>query len=234
MIELQGSGVKFLGPPVDDRGVIRKQELRIGSAESLAVLAEEYAFFTPAVLYMYGQFYDGPLVDLMYERQENIPLYYKKFHRPIFRGLETPDGDTSWNHAMWAVRRDHLPILADFIIGITFVVHESRQVIRFGEHFLTIADPLAMDRAVVYDPRLPRLSIRVFGVNGSRFRAALKQGKSALMDPPTLQFYDSDETMKLFADATFNGRNPLEAQSTVAFSRKLAKIAEARRNENKT
>jgi hypothetical protein len=201
---------RFVGPTVDARGVLRKYPLRVGGAESLTALLGEHVFFTPAALYLHGGLTDGPLIDFIYEVRENVRFYYKKFNRPVFRGLE--DGaDSDWNHVLWAVSREHWEALARFMLSVTLFYPDERRLARFAEQELVVLDPLSLDRSVLWRPDLPVLPVSALGVNASDFRMAFDQGPNLLMDTPSLRRHPPDEETRIQLRALMAGHNPLDA-----------------------
>lgn len=207
-------GKRFIGPPVDADGRIEKYELKCGAASKLQDLAGEYAFFTPAILYVHGGFRDGPLIDFMYDLNVEVRFYYKQFRKPIFRGLESrSNGDPAWNFALWAVRSEYFQALNDFLVSLTFTYAEDKTTAGIGEQLVTIPDPLHVDRTFVYDPAMPQLPVTVFGINGSRYRAAMEVSDRPIASPPTLRFYAPDPAMVTFAKALYCGVNPIDARS---------------------
>lgn len=200
---------KFVGPVVDQRGIVRKYRMPVSKAESLLALNDEYAFFTPAALYLHGSFVEGMWVDYMYEMQADVPLYFQKFARPIFRGLATRDRDPSWNHVLWAVTRDYWDSVVNFLCSLSLVDRETQTVVRYGLQELNVLDPLAIDKAGLIREDLPLLPIGVFGVYGNKTKVAYEPGVNPLLDLPKLQFHKPDEDMQVFANAYFSGRNPI-------------------------
>lgn len=203
-------GFTFTGPPVDARGLVRKYPLPVGAAASLAEMAADYYFFTPAALYLFGDFTDAPLIDFVCELREDVRFYYRKFNRPVFRGLER-NGDSDWNHVLWAVGRPYWELLRDFLLSVTLSFREEGRLVRIAEQELSVLDPLTADRAVLYRPDMPLVPVSAFGVNGSRFRAAFRAGASPLMEPPGLRFHPPDKEVRVYAQALFGGHgNPLD------------------------
>lgn len=206
-------GVRYGGPAVDEAGRLHKYELKVGAAKGLTELLGEYAFFTPAPLYLYGRFVDAPLIDFAHATPD-ARFYYKKFRRPIFRGLEAPsNGNPDWNFVLWAVRVQHWDAFADFLVSITLTYEDHRDVAGVGQQTLDVLDPLATDLATVYSSAIPLVPVHAFGINGSRFRVGLKAGRSPLMDPPAVRAYGPDDAMRVFAKALYGGDNPLNARA---------------------
>jgi hypothetical protein len=207
-------GASRVGPVVDARGVLEKYELRVGAAESLAALAGEYAFFTPALLYLHGQFRDAALVDFLYQWQvPEARFYYRRFDKPVFRGLEArSNGDRAWNHVLWAVLREHWQPLVDCLCGLTMADSGRGLVYQYGLQELAVLDPLAADKAALYRADLPQLEVGAFGINAGHFRAAFDPGPGPLLCSPRLQFHPPDEAAVVFAAAFFKGQNPILAR----------------------
>lgn len=213
-------GTRYLGPPVDMMGVVEKHPLQVGNAESLSVMQEEYAFFTPAVLYLHARFTDGPLIDAMWEMRETIKIYHKKFDRPIFRGLETRDGNKDWNHVLWAVERPYWQFLHNFIASLTLSNADTKTIIRVGGQDIQVYDPLAADRAKIVTVDLPTLVITAYGINGNKHMAGLVPGLTPLA-PPVLRFFPPQEDIRVFAEAYYAGKNPLNERSNYLNAQKL-------------
>lgn len=201
-------GISFVMPTLDARGVLPKKELRLGLAESLQVMTEEYTFFTPAILYLLGLTTDAPLIDFQFEKRCNVDFYYRKFAHPIFRGLETPDGDSDWNHALWAVRKEVWQDFYDFYSSLAFTDGQRRYVTHMASQVIDVVDPLAMARAGLILNQVPTCIVTAFGANGNTLRAAFEIGVSPLLDRPRLRFYAPSPAMVVFADALYTGKNP--------------------------
>jgi hypothetical protein len=200
------------GPSVDERGLVRKYELKPGRAKALGELTE-FRFFTPAALYLHGRFTDAPLADFLAARPE-ARLFFKRFQRPVFRGLEArSNGDPGWNFGLWAVAAEHWRAFNDFLVSLTFTYQDERAVAGVGEQEFDVLDPLAADLCTLYHNGLPTVRVTTYGVNGSRFRAAFRAGHNPLTEPPTLRFYGPDPEMAAYADALYDGLNPVDARS---------------------
>jgi len=198
---------------LDANGVLQKYELRLGKAKSLCELAADFVFFTPAVLYLKGRFIDAPLADFVYMMAPDCKFYFKKFGRPVFRGLTAPNGDVDWNFVLWAIPKHHWEAFSAWMVGITLTYADTKEVAGIGEQRFEVVDPLAADRASVWHSGLPHLPVAAFGINGSRFKAGFVLGENVLMDPPRLTMFSPEGDMKVFADALYGGNNPLDARA---------------------
>lgn len=200
---------QYRGPAVDSRGRLAKRSLRLGAAESLLALQAEYSFFTPAALYLHGMFSDAPLIEHVAALGRDLPLYYHRFARPLFRGLEARDGDADWNAALWAVRWEDWPGLLDHLCGLTVVDPARGRVVRYGQQLFDVADPLVVDRTGLVLPGSTVL-VSAFGLYGNAGIAAFVAGSDGV---PALRFFPPGEDMHRFARALLvTGSNPLDAR----------------------
>lgn len=201
-------GIDDLGPAINADGTLVKYELNLGQAESLSRLAEEYAFFSPALLYLYGRMSDGPLLDFMQSRRENIRLFYKRFRVQIFDGLAVGT-DGAWNHALWAVRLDQWPSLCEALLTVTLAFTETQTLIRYGEQPLTIIDPIAADKSSPNS--ISQIKITAFGVLTGQAQILFHQPASPAVRPRPISQPPPPE-LALEAVAYFAHKNPLNAR----------------------
>lgn len=203
---------KYLGPLVDERGFVPKIKIPLDRAESLAVMQQDFVFFTPAALYVKGGFTDAPLIDHMVEMGEDVPLYHYKFNRPLFKGLESRSGDKAWNHVLWAVPIPFWEAFSNFVASLTIADRDTNSVMRYGVQELEILDPVAVDKLTVLGVALPRVTVYAFHLYGSRFRAHFVSGNDLYLQPPALTCYLPNADMSVYAEAWFAGRNPIMAR----------------------
>jgi hypothetical protein len=201
-------GLVYKGPTTDPLGRVVKHELRTGAARTLGDLAGEYHFFTPAVVYLNDLVGDWPLIDLMYELRRDVPFYYKKFRWPLFRGLETPDGDVDWNHALWAVRVGDWRPFFDFYCSVA--ARDRDRVRRIAAQTLAVLDPLAAEHVITGD--VPAVTVTAFGIDGSDCVIAFEPGARPLLLPPELRVYPPRQRTRTFARALVRGENPHVAE----------------------
>jgi len=199
------------GTQFDANGFINKHELRLGNAESLLALSAEYTFFTPAILYLYGRFRDAPLFDFVHMVQPAAKFYYKKFSKPIFKGLEArSDGNADWNFVLWAIQKEYWSDFSAWMVSLTLTYQDSQDVAGIGEQHLEIIDPLAHDKMFILQNTLPCLPISAFGINSNVSQIGLFPGKRLTQDLPYLVMRKPTETMKVFAAALYGGANPFD------------------------
>jgi hypothetical protein len=188
-----------------------KYQMRFGNADRLSQF-EEYQFFTPALLYIYGRFNDRPLLDFMQETKQEVRLMHRLFNQPIFRGFHTPDGNTDWCRALWAVERTIWDAFENFMLSVVMSEASAGCVYGAGSQDVQIVDPLAIDRSVIISVPVPALDIVVFGVDGSNCCVAVDHGPATLMCPPTVRIHPPQLPMQRYAAALFSGDNPVLAK----------------------
>lgn len=194
------------GPEVDPLGRLYKRELPLRGTRSLKQLQAEYAFFTPAILYVLGIVTDQPLLDFLWEYRQPVPFYFRKFRLPLFAGLDI-EGDAAWNHGLWAVEKEHWPVFLDFYCSLKISNRPLRRMFGIGLQELTIIDPVALERQG-FVQQLPTLRIAAFGVDGNTLRAAFATGSDPLTQPPRLHYYEPGEEARVYAAAHYRGDNP--------------------------
>lgn len=204
-LKLWDEGV-LAGPEVDPLGRLVKYELPLRGASALKQLQTDYAFFTPAILYLLGVVTDQPLLDFLWEYRQPVRFYFRKFRLPLFAGLEV-DGDAGWNHGLWALEREHWPVFADFYCSLKISNRPLKRLFGVGAQLLTVVDPVALERRG-FVTTLPTVTVAAFGVNGNTVRAAFEAGPDPLTSPPRLRYYDPDEEMRVYAAAHHRGDNP--------------------------
>lgn len=188
----------------DARAVLPKKELRLGAAPSLASLTGEYAFFTPALLYLNGIVNDMPLVDFQIDYGQLVPFYYARLPQPFFRGLEHRDGDKDWNHALWAVDRVHWEAFKKFYGAIVIYNEEKHWIYEVGVQELEVADRLSRTGGVV--------KVTAFGINGNHVRVGFETYPDPWLSPPRARRYAPNPDIGVYADALKAGVNPHTAR----------------------
>jgi hypothetical protein len=178
--------------------------------QSLTPFLERFAFFTPAPAYLWGSLHPRVLADFLAQQQGTVEFFHRKFERPLFRGLEAPNGDVAWNHVLWAVERPHWQPLVDHLCAAVLTDSPRQVVYRFGLQNLEIVDPLFLDRRVLCPAVLPSLAIGAFGVRSSAFTAAFQEGAANVLDLPRIVFLPPAEECRLYARVLFQ-HDPVQA-----------------------
>lgn len=190
---------------------VPKSRLRCGAAGALADLAEEYVFFSPALLYAYGRFDDAHLAQVMWELGEDVPVFWYKGRRPVLGMPPAPDGSSDWAHAVFAVRPRHWGPVRDHVLGLTVVDRDEGLVLRYGEQRFAVLDPLAADLSVVVRPDSPLLGLSVFGLRGNKGTLAFEPPADPRVGTPRLIRLRPSRDDLAFADALLAWHNPFHA-----------------------
>ena len=172
---------------------------------SLQPYLAQYAFFTPGPAYLWGQFRDTVLADFLSRQPRPVEFSVALFSRPLFRGLETRDGDRAWNHSLWAIERDFWQDFVDQCCAAVMVDHQDRGVFRFALQELQLPDPLHCERAIIETATQPLIPVGVVAVRSNRYTAAFDAA-----EPPRLQFFAADRDTRRYADALFT-QDPVTA-----------------------
>lgn len=179
--------------------VIPKTQIRFLGNSGISDYAADYAFFTPAILYLRGGFTDGPLADFIAEVRRDVPFFFAKFSAPLFRGLESPDGNSAWNHGLFAVRRSDWDELSSWLLTLVLMNPVDRQCNAVAEQRLTVPD------------RGGAAEVVAFALRGSAATWAFVQDGTL----PRLARLRPSAGTAAFADALLLGENPVDAAKRV-------------------
>lgn len=199
------------GSLVDARGVLAKPPLNLRGVRSLASMRQDFAFFTPAVLYLSGVFSDAPLIDFVQESRNDVNFHHYRFETKIFEGLRASDGDLAWNYVLWAIRRPFWQSFQDFMCSLTFSRPQQRMVFGVGLQDFQVLDPLTLDLKRIISNEVPQVAVSAFGLNSNRFRLAFEVPEEAT-SLPIVRRYAPAGDMVAFAEALHEGRNPNDAR----------------------
>jgi len=128
-----------------------------------------YVWFSPAALYLWGKFTDVQLSDIM--TRKDVAVFWYKFDKPIFKGF-TAYGDVAWNHTLWAVAEDKWDRFVDAMLELIMLDRDSKTVFSYALQYLTVLDPLYVDRKVLVDGRAPRTVVGYFAVLTNKYQVA--------------------------------------------------------------
>lgn len=151
---------------------VPKPPLPVGRVNVLQQLSSDFVFFSPAPLYLQGLIGgDQPWVDFCREFGFDIPFFHHKFNRPVFRHLIARDGDTAWNHVLWAVPRFAWDAFKVYVGSLTFIKDNLQELHVVVVQEIAASDPLARDNSVLTSD-LPRMPIYFFGLTGTNTTCA--------------------------------------------------------------
>jgi hypothetical protein len=205
------------------------QEEDYSAAATLGDLAEDYAFFTHALLFTQGGLDVDPVQDFINENRGEVGVFQLNFSRPVFSGLEQPAiRDSSWNYTLIGCPKenDQWRKLYDHIRGVGILDENHPKGALFGAATvkeLEIVDPLALDKMAVLPDPVPMVTITVFGLDSNKKYVELLASRNSRLDrpcvyihkprPETVKFAKNFLAGKYFADGedlTDVGRTILE------------------------
>lgn len=185
-------------------GYIDKTPLKFGERTNyLFPFCERYAFFSPAILYLWGRFTDAVLIDFLETIQRRVEFYHYKFNLPLFQNLNAYNGDPSWNHVLWAVEKEFWPQFIDHLCAAVLTDSIQGHVYRIGYQEFQIVDPLCLDRSMILSASLPLVTIGAFGVVCDKFSAALDFPEKPSLQAVPMRLYPADEKCQQYADILF-------------------------------
>lgn len=214
---LTNEGEQYATTRISD--VVPKYEMKFSAASGLHEFSERYKFFSPAPLYIYGRFDDGPIMQFMVEEEPDLHIMFHRFACPIFSGLTTPDGDVNWNFVLWGMDAETWPAFENYLLSFVITDTEHQCVFNIGAQDITIADPLTVDKQVILQPMFPSIDIVVFGVDSNKYAVAMEPCDD-LMTPPKVKFHPPQPGTAAFANALFSGVAPAAARERLLQTRK--------------
>lgn len=130
------------GPQSFPPGQVQAKRLQISKATNLRELADEYAFYTPGLLFSRIPLAPDLTASFIEERGiETIP-FTLTVERPIFDGLECPHNhDPSWNYVLYAMEREHWHAFLAYIGTVAINYPAQRTIWRVRTQELLIFDP---------------------------------------------------------------------------------------------
>ena len=177
--------------------------------KQLSPYGDRFAFFTPAVLYLWGRFPDQILFHFLEHQGCRVDFFHMKFARPLFQGLTAPNGDADWNHVLWAIERPHWQAFEDHVLAAVLTDTPRGLVIRYGAQDLAITDPVANDQSLLISGEIPLCPITAFGVRSNLCQISLVSRAPGLV--PDVVWHGSDAQCNLYASVMFQQRAPEQA-----------------------
>lgn len=168
----------------------------------LGSFTERFAFFTPAIPYLWGRFSDQLLFHFLELQGCRVDFFHMKFSRPLFQGMDAPNGDQDWNHVLWAVEQHFWKPFEDHILASVCTDSPQQIVIRYGAQDLLINDPLAVERQIIVTTAC-QVPVTVFGVRSNRGTVAIKEVPGLR---PQVVWHEPDKQCSLYANVMFQQR----------------------------
>lgn len=191
---------------------VRMHQARLSAATTLRDLADQYVFYTPALLHMIVPLMgrDPFAVFLQEYGKEVLPLSLK-LSRPIFQGLNLGQVE-DWNYLLFAMEREHFQPYLRWMQSLTFNDPAQKRIYRLGDRVIRIADPLFFEKAVILPKEIPCIDVTVFCIDGSAGCYYLEEGDHPLLDLPRLRTAKPFEDTQKLAKALLAGwSKPFEA-----------------------
>jgi len=160
----------------------------ISQAQSLADLMEQYAFFTPAILFCVGGLDRDPMEEFAQKCNEQIEIFNLPVTEQLFYGLEDrhqPEND--WNHYLFGIQKDKFEDFNRFMMETGIIDWERKYYASVLAHDIEIIDPLAKAKLVaIPDDGWPMVTITVYGLRANLHTAVLATPKDIVRGLPSL------------------------------------------------
>ncbi len=141
----------------------------------------EYAWFTPALLYLWGSFTDVQLYDVVTRR--DIQIFWYKFQKPIFKNIPG-----AWSQALWACKADKWDDFCSDVLEVVALDARRKTYMEYALQRISVMDPLQADSSLVTDPSAVSLvDIGVFAVRSNKFELAIMPDNSSPFSLPACQ-----------------------------------------------
>lgn len=140
------------------------------NADRLSYFKDDWVFFSPALLYLFGHFHDAPLLEFLnLEEARGAVIGHHRFRKPIFLNMLNDRSDDAWNYVLWGVPRPYFRVLDDVVLSTCMYDPNLKSVCRVGAQDIEIIDPLFADHnpGVLFGQDVPKLSITVYAVDGA-------------------------------------------------------------------
>lgn len=184
-----------------------RRPLPLGSARQMSELPQ-FAFFTPALLHLYGKIPEHAWVQLIHENP-GLHLYYHRFDQPPFAGLlHAGTGEASWNHAICAVEAVFFAALLRALAN-TVVREIEGPVIRYFPQELRLLDPVAVQSSRLILEATPIVSVTGFAVDSTAGRVVFLNPESPRLGRPTAWRLPPSADTRAYAAALTEHNNPL-------------------------
>jgi hypothetical protein len=155
---------------------VPKNKIKFSTVKRLSDV-KGFVWYTPAILYLWGRFWDLQWSDLLLKH--SVKLLWHKFDKPIFKGLVAESDE--WNYTLWAAKEDEWDTICDFILSSCVMDAESKTLIQYGLQTFSVVDPLLQDKSGIVSQSSSSVLINAFAVASNYYQVAFS---------PTEKFYD--------------------------------------------
>lgn len=181
------------------------RELKLSSAVTLGDLAQDYVFFTPALLFSTGITID-PVQEHINRQDRPIPVATVRFDNPIFDRIPAPNDRT-----LWLCPREDWPPLDDSLRAVSILNRQEGWLASAYRHVVEIADPLLLEKSVLLPSPVPTVEVIVYGVMGPGKTYYIAPARIHGLDRPSVMCGPSPETqLKLSHAVLTDADNPFE------------------------
>lgn len=150
-----------------DRVVPKK--LQVSDRSTFAELSEDFVFYTPALLMIYGDLLPFDVIQQFYAVNNlNVKPYILVTDEPMFDGLETPPAGNVLNHFLMAIER---PLWKDMALHLgTIGIRDQTTGAYFGTEIqkLPMADYLALKHMSVLPHPVPVFDMYAVAMDGNK------------------------------------------------------------------
>ena len=178
-----------------------RRRLRLpAKLKKLSDVSNDFVFWTPALLYMYGRLTDAVLQEAMAAANEEIPLLYTTFGVKLFSGLEDVGGDSGWNYTLFLCPKEQWGHLENYLCGAVMYNTYDEHVCKYAIQDVVLLDPL-----VVLPSSEEVVAVNVFGVLSNFGVYSLRTDNAG--SPPQLVKNPADAFCVSLANSLFKQEN---------------------------
>ena len=164
---------------------VQQRRLKIAGYRSLAGVADEFAFYTPAIVHLYGNLTFDPLTEFIRDYGKDAESFSMSFSKPVFSGLDC-EGDESWNYVLYAMPHEHWPHYLNWLQGVGLCDEARKLFLRIRHTELRVADPLQMEYQAFVRPDTATIAVHGLALETNAGSYYLNKPQDPLMHLPKL------------------------------------------------
>lgn len=163
----------LIAPGVSEAGEVTGEQvpewqLQISGADTLQRLSHEYAFHTPALLYLYLALNGRDPVRQYFVEHPEVRHFQLQFDKPIFAGLCSDQGQTAWNHWLFGIERRYWESFASYMGSLAITDRQRKLFARIRPREVRIADALYLDKKAVIPEAFPVVPVTAWCLDTNR------------------------------------------------------------------